>query len=113
MVTVGATDDQTTLSLSDDTPAWFSSWSQAGTSPAKPDLVAPGVGAESLSAPDSTLYATRSAYLLNGTVATSFMPYLVLSGTSQAAPVVAKPFALPCKHRPRLDKRQGLLPARP
>jgi hypothetical protein len=32
---------------------------------------------------------------------------------AQAAPVVAKPFALPCKHGPRLDKRQGLLPARP
>ena len=47
-----------------------------------------GVGIESLSVPNSTLYNTRSAYLLPGTTPTSYPPYLSLSGTSMAAPVV-------------------------
>src|SRR6185295_10059043 len=69
---------------------------------AKPDLVAPGVGAESLSAPGSTLYVTRSQYLLSGTVPTASMPYFVLSGTSQAAPVVAGTVALMLQANPTL-----------
>ena len=44
-ITVGATDDQGTLSLADDTLAWFSSWALtdgSGSPQPKPDVVAPG-----------------------------------------------------------------------
>ena len=61
---------------------------------AKPDVVAYGVGIESLSDPHSTLYSTYGAYLLNGTRNTSYKPYLSMSGTSMAAPVVAGTVAL-------------------
>ena len=42
---------------------------------AKPDLVAPGVGIESLTDPASQLYMVERAVLLNGTVPTSYLPY--------------------------------------
>jgi len=103
VLTVGASSTQGTADRGDDVMAAFSSRGPTAIDrAAKPDLVAPGVGAESLSAPESTLYATRSPYLLNGTVATSFMPYLVLSGTSQAAPVVAGTVALMLQANPTL-----------
>jgi len=103
VLTVGASSTQGTADRSDDVMAAFSSRGPTAVDrTAKPDLVAPGVGAESLSAPGSTLYAARSQYLLNGTVPTPAMPYLVLSGTSQAAPVVAGTVALMLQANPTL-----------
>jgi hypothetical protein len=69
-----------TIDRSDDTIAAFSSRGPtAYDRTAKPDLVAPGVGIESLSDPASSLYATRSQYLLAGTVTTSYLPYLSMT----------------------------------
>ena len=103
VLTVGASSTQGTAGREDDVMAAFSSRGPTAIDrTAKPDLVAPGVGAESLSAPGSTLYATRSQYLLSGTVPTTYMPYFVLSGTSQAAPVVAGTVALMLQANPTL-----------
>ena len=103
VLTVGASSHQGTVDRSDDRLATFSSRGPTAVNrSAKPDLLAPGVGIESLSAPNSTLYNTRSQYLLSGTQPTSFLPYLSLSGTSQAAPVVAGTVALMLEVNPDL-----------
>jgi len=103
VLTVGASSHMGTLDREDDTIASFSSRGPAAIDyGAKPDLVAPGVGIESLSDAGSTLYSTRSRYLLRGTVATSYLPYLSLSGTSMAAPVVTGVVALVLQANPSL-----------
>ena len=85
VLTVGASSHMGTTDRSDDTIAPFSSRGPGAVDAgAKPDIVAPGVGTESLSDPDSALYSSDSAYLLNGSVWTSYLPYLSLSGTSMA-----------------------------
>jgi serine protease AprX len=103
VLTVGASSTQGTSDRGDDIMARFSSRGPTAVDrAAKPDLVAPGLGIESLSAPGSALYSARSQYLINGTVPTPFMPYLVLSGTSQATPVVTGTVALMLQANPTL-----------
>jgi serine protease AprX len=103
VLTVGASSHMGTVDRADDTIAAFSSRGPTAIDrAAKPDLVAPGVGIESLSAPNSLLYDTMPAYLLNGTVATQYPPYLSLSGTSMAAPVVTGTVALMLQANPTL-----------
>ena len=69
---------------------------------AKPDLVAPGVGIESLTDGSSLLFSTHPAARLWGTVDTATQPYLSLSGTSMSAPVVAGTVALMLQANPTL-----------
>jgi len=107
VLTVGASSHMGSVDRSDDTIAAFSSRGPtAMDGAAKPDLVAPGVGIESLSDPTSTFYTTQSAFLLPGTVPTTYLPYLSQSGTSMSAPVVSGTIALMIQANPSLTPNQ-------
>jgi serine protease AprX len=103
VLTVGASSTNGTTSRDDDTMASFSSrgptyidWN------AKPDLVAPGVGTISLAAPGSLLYEFHTSALIRGAVPSLTLPYLSLSGTSMAAPVVSGTVAAMLQANPSL-----------
>src|SRR5204862_3893638 len=79
VITVGASSHNGTSDRSDDTVAGFSSRGPGAIDfAAKPDLVAPGVGTESLTDAASTLYLTKPTARLWGTVQTASEPYLAL-----------------------------------
>ena len=103
VLTVGASTHQGTLNRNDDAVTGFSS---AGPSAidyeAKPDLVASGMGIVSLSDQGSLFYQTKASYLVDGKVDTAYKPYLSLTGTSMAAPVVSGTVALMLQANPSL-----------
>ena len=103
VLTVGASNHQRTVARRDDTLAPFSSLGPTNIDRAmKPDVVAPGVGIESLAAGGSTIYNLNAAARLAGTVDTATPPYLSMTGTSMAAPVVAGTVALMLQANPDL-----------
>ena len=103
VLTVGAYSHEGTITRADDQIASFSSRGPtAHDFGAKPDVVATGVGVASLSVPGSTLYNLETNYLLGGLFGSTTKPYLSLSGTSMASPVVAGTVALMLQANPNL-----------
>ena len=103
VISVGASSHNGTVDRADDSVAAFSSRGPTAIDfQPKPDLVAPGVGIESIAEAGSTLWNTKPAMRLWGTVPTATEPYLSLSGTSMAAPVVSATIALMLQANPSL-----------
>jgi subtilisin family serine protease len=103
VLTVGAYSHEGTVQRTDDVMAGYSSRGPTAVDfEAKPDLVAPGTGIVSLADASSTLYYSKRQYLLNGSLFSSAKPYLSLTGTSMASPVVAGTVALMMQANPSL-----------
>jgi serine protease AprX len=83
VITVGASEDKGTPTISDDTIASFSAYGSTEDGFAKPDLVAPGRHVVSLLAGTSTqAYLNHPAHRVNDS-------YFRMSGTSMSAPIVS------------------------
>jgi len=103
VLTVGGTSHQGTVTRTDDVMADYSSRGPTAIDySAKPDVVAPGTGIVSLSAPGSLLYTLHPANLLSGSLLLGTKPYLSLTGTSMAAPMVTGTVALMMQANPNL-----------
>ena len=107
VICVGASSHNGTVSRADDIVAPFSSRGPSAIDYAvKPDLVAPGVGIESIAEAGSTLWNEKPQMRLRGSVPTATEPYLSLTGTSMAAPVVSGTIALILQANPNLTPDQ-------
>ena len=99
VITVGATDDQGTVSSADDTLAVFSSYGVTQDGFSKPDFVAPGRHVITALAPGSAFALNYPAFMVGS-------QYIQLSGTSIAAPVLSGVAALYVEHNPTVRPGQ-------
>jgi subtilisin family serine protease len=103
VLTAGTTDHRGTPARDDDRIAPFSSRGPSAIdAAAKPDIVAPGVGIESLADSDSVLFEGSPASRVWGTVDTAAEPYFRMTGSSMASPVVSGTIALMLQANPSL-----------
>jgi serine protease AprX len=100
IITVGATDDKGTNSISDDVIASFPAYGQTGDGVKKPDLVAPGknITARLVNQNMGLAYAHPANKVGND--------YFRMSGTSMAAPMVSAAAALLLQDEPGLTPDQ-------
>jgi serine protease AprX len=103
VITVGSTDDQLTLSLDDDTLAWFSGWGTPANSTPKPDLVAPGRQVVGPRVPGSVLDRLFPNHVVT---ASNGAKYFRLTGTSMATAIVSGAVALVFQRRSDLSPDQ-------
>jgi serine protease AprX len=103
VVTVGATDDQDTVTLTDDLLGWFSAWGVPTDSSSKPDLVGPGRRIVSLRVPGSSLDTRLPDHVVT---ASNGATYFRLTGTSMSTAVVSGAVALLLENQPSLNPNQ-------
>ena len=103
VITVGATDDRGTASISDDTVPAFSAYGTTGDGFAKPDLVAPGANIIALMGNTNTVLAQTHP---SNVVSYNGVQYFRMSGTSMSAPMVAGAAALLIQSNPNLTPDQ-------
>ncbi len=101
VITVGATNDEGTLSLSDDVIAPFSAYGVTESGFTKPDLVAPGTNIIGL-LPDNAGLTIAKQHPQNQVDST----YFRMSGTSVSAPMVSGAVALLLQSNPYLTPDQ-------
>lgn len=100
VITVGATDDMGTETISDDTVAHFSAYGTTVDGFAKPDLVAPGRHIVApMASPTALLPTLRPEMVVNDS-------YMRMSGTSYSAPMVSGAIALLLEAEPDLTPDQ-------
>jgi serine protease AprX len=105
VITVGATDDKGTASLTDDVIASFSAYGTTEDGFAKPDLVAPGKNIISI-VPKSKnkIWKDHASNRIGEKAANEY--YMRVSGTSFSAPVVSGAIALLLQNEPDLTPDQ-------
>ncbi|WP_188455979.1 S8 family peptidase [Virgibacillus oceani] len=99
VITVGAANDNNTVTRSDDTVAEFSSRGPTIDGLTKPDLLTPGVNIISLRSPGSFLDKTNAGARIDSN-------YFSLSGTSMATPICAGVVAQLLQYQPNFSPEQ-------